>query len=314
MKFKKPKFWDLKKPNFFSYLLLPFTIPLLINNFLLDKKNKKKRDKIKTICVGNIYIGGTGKTPTTIKLYEILNKLEFNTSIGKKIYSSHYDEKMLLEKKANLISAKSRKKILDIAVQNNLDCLIFDDGLQDKNLSYNLQIVCFDSCDWIGNGKLIPSGPLREKILSLKKYDAVFLKNTVLVDSNIIDIIKKINPKIKIFETKYRILNLNKFNLSDKYLVFSGIGSPTNFNKTLIKEGFNIVEEINFPDHFDYKKKDIDFIKNRASKLGAKIITTEKDFIKISDDINESIDFLEVNLEIKNEIDLINFLKLKLYE
>lgn len=314
MKFKKPKFWDLKKPNFFSYLLLPFTIPLLINNFLLDKKNKKKSDKIKTICVGNIYIGGTGKTPTTIKLYEILNKLEFNTSIGKKIYSSHYDEKMLLEKKTNLISAKSRKKILDIAVQNNLDCLIFDDGLQDKNLSYNLQIVCFDSYDWIGNGKLIPSGPLREKILSLKKYDAVFLKNTVLVDSNIIDIIKKINPKIKIFETKYRILNLNKFNLSDKYLVFSGIGSPTNFNKTLIKEGFNIVEEINFPDHFDYKNKDIDLIKNRASKLGAKIITTEKDFIKISDDINESIDFLEVNLEIKNEIDLINFLKLKLYE
>ena len=97
-------------------------------------------------------------------------------------------------------------------------------------------------------------------------------------------------------------------------MVFSGIGSPTNFNKTLIKEGFNIVEEINFPDHFDYKNKDIDLIKNRASKLGAKIITTEKDFIKISDDINESIDFLEVNLEIKNEIDLINFLKLKLYE
>ena len=95
MKFKKPKFWDLKKPNFFSYLLLPFTIPLLINNFLLDKKNKKKSDKIKTICVGNIYIGGTGKTPTTIKLHEILNKLEFNTLIGKKIYSSHNDEKML---------------------------------------------------------------------------------------------------------------------------------------------------------------------------------------------------------------------------
>ena len=77
---------------------------------------------------------------------------------------------MLLEKKANLISAKSRKKILDIAVQNNLDCLIFDDGLQDKNLSYNLQIVCFDSYDWIGNGKLIPSGPLRENLDSLKKY------------------------------------------------------------------------------------------------------------------------------------------------
>jgi len=314
MKFKKPKFWDLKKPNFFSYLLFPFTIPLLINNFLLSKKNKEKSDKIKTICVGNIYIGGTGKTPTAIKLYEILSKLEFNTSIGKKIYSSHYDEKMLLEKKANLISAKSRKEILNIAVKNNLECLIFDDGLQDKNLSYNLQFVCFDSCDWIGNGKLIPSGPLREKILSLKKYDAVFLKNTESIEPNIINTIKKINPEIKIFETKYKILNLNKFNLSKKYLVFSGIGSPTNFKKTLIKEGFNIVDEINFPDHFNYKKKDIDFIKNYANKLGAQIITTEKDFIKISNDINKNINFLEVKLEIKNEIELINFLKLKLYE
>ena len=63
MNFRKPLFWDLKKPNFFSYLLVPLTIPLIINNFLFNIKKKTKFSKIKSVCVGNIYIGGTGKTP-----------------------------------------------------------------------------------------------------------------------------------------------------------------------------------------------------------------------------------------------------------
>ena len=72
MNFKKPKFWDLNKPNFLSYLLIIFTIPIIINNIILNFKSKKKSKEIKTICVGNIYLGGTGKTPTTIELSNIL--------------------------------------------------------------------------------------------------------------------------------------------------------------------------------------------------------------------------------------------------
>ena len=92
MKFKKPKFWDLKKPNLFSYLLLPLTIITIINNFFLNKKRQKNDiELIKTVCLGNLYLGGTGKTPTAIKLYEILKSLDFNTAIGKKFYPSHID-------------------------------------------------------------------------------------------------------------------------------------------------------------------------------------------------------------------------------
>ena len=73
MKLKKPKFWDYKKPSFFSYLLLPFSITIgLIAK--INSKPKYPNSKIKTICVGNIYIGGTGKTSLTIKIKEILNK------------------------------------------------------------------------------------------------------------------------------------------------------------------------------------------------------------------------------------------------
>ena len=312
MKFKKPKFWDLEKKNLISYLLLPFTIPIKINNYFLDKKSKDNLRKIKTICVGNIYIGGTGKTPSVLKLYEILNKLKFKVSIGKKYYSSHSDENILIEKKSKLISEKNRENIIDIGIKKNLDYLIFDDGLQDKKISYGLEIVCFDNENWVGNGNLIPSGPLREKLSSLAKYDAVFLRVTEKNDGitkNIIHSIKDIKSNIKIFKTSFKITNLNQFDLSKNYLAFSGIGNPNNFKKTLINNNFNVINEIIFPDHHKYSNNDIEKIKRYARKINAEVITTEKDYVKISVENRDKIKFLEVDLRIENEDDLINFLK-----
>ena len=71
---KKPKFWDLKKPNLVSYFLLPFTLIIFLNNFFLKFKSKKKNEKIKSICVGNIYLGGTGKTSLSLKINEIFKR------------------------------------------------------------------------------------------------------------------------------------------------------------------------------------------------------------------------------------------------
>jgi len=88
-----------KKPNLISYLLLPLTLVVVINNFFLRFKSKRKNKKIKSICVGNIYLGGTGKTPTTIAIYNILKKLEFEVSTAKKFYQNLYDENIVLEKK-----------------------------------------------------------------------------------------------------------------------------------------------------------------------------------------------------------------------
>ena len=310
MNIKKPKFWDFKKPNLISYLLIPFTIPLLINNFFLNKKNKKIKE-IKSICVGNIYIGGTGKTPSTIKLYEILRKIEPQICTGKKFYSNHEDEKIILEKKTNLICEDNREKIIQIAIKKKQKIIIFDDGLQDKKLDFDLKFVCFEAENWIGNGKLIPAGPLREKISSLKKYDAVFLKDSEL-NKNVQEIIKNYNQNIEVFHTSYQIKNFRNFDLSKKFLVFSGIGNPKNFMNILNKNNFKIIDQIIFSDHYNYKQEDIDFIKNRAKKINAEIITTEKDFVKISKFDNENINFLEIELKIENEKKLINFIKNKI--
>ena len=310
MNIKKPKFWDFKKPNLTSYLLIPFTIPLLINNFFLNKKNKKIKE-IKSICVGNIYIGGTGKTPSTIKLYEILRKIEPQICTGKKFYSNHEDEKIILEKKTNLISEDNREKIIQIAIKKKQKIIIFDDGLQDKKLDFDLKFVCFEAENWIGNGKLIPAGPLREKISSLKKYDAVFLKDSEL-NNNVQEIIKNYNQNIEVFHTSYQIKNFRNFDLSKKFLVFSGIGNPKNFMNILNKNNFKIIDQIIFSDHYNYKQEDINFIKNRAKKINAEIITTEKDFVKISEFDNKNINFLEIDLKIENEKKLINFIKKKI--
>jgi len=314
MKLKKPKFWDYNKPDLISYLLLPFTLPLIINNFLLSLKKKKNIKNLKTICVGNINVGGTGKTPTTIKLYQLIKKLNLEVFTAKKFYPSQIDESIILKKKTKLLVAKSRKKILDALPDNDNKILVFDDGLQDKNISYDLEFVCFDSDNWIGNGFLMPSGPLREKLTSLKKYDGIFLKEDNSNNSNIIEQIKKHNNKIQVFKTYYEPKNLEKFDLSEKYLIFSGIGNSSSFKNILMKNNFQIVEEIIYPDHFNYTKNDIDKIKIRADKLNANIITTEKDHVKISETDQMEIKFLEIELKIKDEINLISFLKSKIYE
>jgi tetraacyldisaccharide 4'-kinase len=313
MIFKKPKFWDLKKLNLISFFLLPLTLIIIINNYFLKFKPKKNQD-IKTICVGNIYLGGTGKTPTSIKLYEIIKKFNPNVSTAKKFYPSQVDENIILQKNTKLISAKNRKIIIEQAIKDQQDIVIFDDGLQDRSVSYDIEFVCFDSINFIGNGQLIPAGPLREKLNSLNKYDGIFLKGDNKISNDQLTLIKKNNPDIKIFETYFEITNLDKFNLTDNFLIFSGIGNPASFSENLIQSKFNIKKEIIFPDHYNYKKREIKNIIKLAKDINAKIITTEKDFVKISKFGFNNIDFIEIKLRIRNEESLKEFLKTRLYE
>ncbi len=309
---KKPNFWDYKKPNILSYFLLIFTFPLIINNYLINKRrnqNLSKTKNIKTICVGNIYIGGTGKTPLSIKISQILNKINLKTAIIKKFYPYQIDEQKLIANSNKLYCEKSRKEALKNAQKDMLDIAIFDDGLQDKTLNYDLRFVCFNTLKWIGNGFLIPAGPLREKLKSIKNFDAVFLNGNEEDVSVLKSIIKKINKNIKIFETYYKPLNIHHFNNKDKFLIFSGIGNPENFKKTLTKNKLNVIDEIKFPDHYQYTIKDIENIKQKAKKLQAKILTTEKDFVKIKDEISDDINYLKIDLIIKREDKLINLIK-----
>ena len=312
MNFRKPVFWDLKKPNIFSYLLLPLTIPVIINNFFLNIQKKYKFSKIKTICIGNIYLGGTGKTPLTIKLFNIIRKKGFDVITAKKFYSNQIDEQNLLKAKTKTIVSKRRIDAINQAVNNSNQVIIFDDGLQEKKIDYDLKIVCFKKKNWIGNGQLIPSGPMREKIENLKNYDIVFLNGKGDNVESIKEIIYKLNPKIEIFESNYEIQNLNELDVNSNYLIFSGIGDPFSFKEILLENNISIVKEVVFPDHYRYKKKDIESVLQESKKLNAKILTTEKDFIKLSDDYAKEINFLKIELKIVKEKQFINLINDKL--
>ena len=310
MKFKKPKFWDYQRPNLLSYILLPLTFPLILNNFFLNKKkDKKENHRPKKICVGNIYVGGTAKTPLTIKIYQILKKLDINACTIKKFYKSHYDEQKMLSEKTKLYCEKNRIDGLNKAILDNKDVAIFDDGLQDRSINYDLKIVCFNDLKLIGNGFLIPAGPLREKINSISKYDMAFINGNEIDNSKLKLLLKRYNANIEIFETSYKATNIKEFNINDKYMIFSGIGNPDSFRQTLISNNIKITKEIIFPDHYNYTHKDIDQIKYQAKKLNLKILTTEKDYIKIKSIDNNDIRYLKVELDIKNEDGLINHLK-----
>ena len=308
MKLKKPKFWDYKKPNFLAYLLLPFSYLVVVNNYL-RQKNKIKVQKIKTICVGNIYIGGTGKTPITIELGRILNNLNLKTAFIKKKYKDQKDEQKLLSSKGKLFCDKKRIDALKEALNEKNDVAILDDGLQDRDINYDITFVCFNIQSWIGNGFILPSGPLREKLVNLKKYDAVFLNGNGEDIKNIESILKKINPDLEIFESQYFPLNLEKLDLTQNYLAFSGIGNSDSFIETLKKNKFKILKTLDFPDHYNYSNKDLIKIKNMAKVLNAKIITTEKDYNRLGKLNVEEIKYLEIELKIKNESKLVNFLK-----
>jgi len=305
MKLKKPKFWDYKKPSFFSYLLLPFsTILVLIAK--IKSKPKFSNSKIKTICVGNIYIGGTGKTSLAIKIKEILEKKNIKACFIKKFYSDQTDEQKLLSKNGTLFSNLKRITALNEAISKGFEFAIFDDGLQDNSIKYDMEIVCFNNLNWIGNGLTLPSGPLRESINNLKFYENVFLNGNEESLIAIKDQIKKINPNISINSGKYTPLNINEFDKDQSYLAFSGIGNHKTFVDMLKNNKLNIVSDLEYPDHYQYSKKDFEEIIINAKKYNANIITTEKDYLRLENFNRNEILYIKSNLNISDENNLTN--------
>ena len=307
MNLKKPKFWDKQEPNFFSYILIPITIFFKIIVSLKPKSKIKIKD-IKTICVGNIYLGGTGKTSLAIKIKEILTKKNIKTCFVKKFYTNQFDEQNLLKNYGRLFVANKRIDALNQAVKENYAVAILDDGLQDYSINYDMSLVCFNTINWIGNGMTIPSGPLRESLNVLKNYNNIFLNG---VNEDTLEIEKKalkINPNINIHKSKYIPKNLNEFNINNNYLVFSGIGNHKTFISMLKEHRFKIIKDLEFSDHYNFTDRDLDKIINLAETLNCKLVTTEKDYYRLDEKYHENIKFIKSELKLDDEEKLVKIL------
>ena len=298
MKFKKPKFWDDNKKSFLAILLLPFSFLYLIIFWLLKFLTFSKNNKfeIPIICVGNIYLGGTGKTPLVKEIFDIVKSYDKNPAFIKKKYNYLTDEIKMLEKKGKTFVCNDRISGISQCIKNDFNVAILDDGFQDFKIKPDLSILCFNSKQLIGNGFVIPSGPLREKFNTISRADCIIINGNKNLEFE-----KKIlknmgSKKIPIFYSKYKIKNITKF-IDKEITAFAGIGNPSNFFDLLKENNINVKKTFSFPDHHNFSNKDIDIItKNNTSK----IITTEKDFYRMNEQQKLICDFVEVKLEIEN--------------
>ena len=302
MKLFKPKFWKSNK-NFFTILLIPLSLITWIYIILKKTFIQKVKFNIPVICVGNIFIGGTGKTPLSIHIARKLSENGKNPAIVRKYYASHIDEhKMILSYYNKLILNLNRSKGIYEALEKGYDAVILDDGFQDYKIKKNLSIICFNSNQLIGNGYLFPSGPLRESLGSLRNANILIINGNRSLDFE--QKILKIQKDLKIYYSNYKPLNIQEFK-NKKLLVISGIGNPENFFKILKDNQMNIQKKMVYPDHYEFTKNEMLKIIEYAKKNDFQIVMTEKDYYKIKDFSLENIKYLKVKLEIEKEEEFI---------
>ena len=290
----KPKYWD-KKIGIISIMLFPITIIVLITNFFKKKITIAKKFNIPIICIGNIYVGGTGKTPTSIFLGNELKKLGRNPAILRKFYDAHADEYNLIKKYFNNLILNKRRLEGIKSEMHNFDSIILDDGFQDFTIKKNLNIICFNQNQMIGNGMVLPSGPLRESIYSLKRANIILINGERNI--NFEDKIFKINKNLEFFYSTYKPINLGEFK-NKKLLAIAGIGNPENFFNLIENNDLKIDEKIIFPDHYKISKTEMQKILKKAEVKNYQIIMTEKDFFKIEKYKLKNIKYLKILLEI----------------
>ena len=316
---RTPKLW--KSKNIFSIFLFPLS---LIYGFFskihktFSKEYKSK--KLNIVCIGNLTAGGNGKTPVAIKIGEIFKQNGKNFAYLSKGYKGKIndfvkvdskkhtyldvgDEPLLLSKIVDTFVCKNRKKAIQILENKyNYDFIIMDDGFQNPTIYKNKNIIIVDGEYGIGNGFLLPAGPLRENLKdAIKRIDFVIIIGNDR--QNLEEYFLKNNIKVFKANIKEKIENINN---NQKYIAFSGIGRPEKFFNSLKKVDCNLIKKISFEDHHIYTNNEIEKILLTAKKENAKVITTSKDWIKLSSDYRNQIDVLEIEIDL---LDKNNFLK-----
>ena len=306
MNFFKPKFWDKNKISLFSILLFPVSLSIKVLSLFKRFVIKTNQSSIPIICVGNIYLGGTGKTPLCIEIFLILKNLNMNPVFVRKKYDSFQDEADLQKQVGPVYQNKKRIEAVKEALQNKANVAILDDGFQDFSINKNLSIVCFNKKQWVGNGLTIPSGPLRESLSALKRANCVVINGEK--NRDIENKIFSKNKEIKIFYTKYRAKNISEFK-NKKVIAFAGIGNPENFFDLLKDNKIDIGEEIKFPDHHEYSEETLENLINKAKENNNILLTTEKDYFRIAENYKQNISFLKIEVEIENRNQFIDQIK-----
>jgi tetraacyldisaccharide 4'-kinase len=302
MNWHPPLFWRYN--GLLSWMLSPVGwIYGQIGRARLAKK--KKKVSVPVICVGNLTMGGAGKTPTVIALTQACQKQGYiphllTRGYGGRGYQTvqvnpeHHtapdvgDEALLLAQVAPTWVGADRYLSALAAIQAGATLLIMDDGLQNPSLHQDYKIAVFDGQIPLENTRTFPAGPFREDFQrGLNRIDHLVLIN--FTDA----------PEWRLNKPHTMAETATDFTpISPRYLAFAGIGYPEKFYNLLRKQGAHVVFSQSFPDHHAYTQQEIEALLHQAQKLQAHLITTEKDFVKIPKESQSKVQCLKIHLRV----------------
>ena len=290
----------MKTPNWFSkrniialalwpLSLIYYLASKLVFNYRLFYQ---KTSKIPVICVGGLLAGGTGKTPI---VRELAKKLPGSVVVSRG-YKGGDEAKMLESSGIPVIVGADRRKSIKVAKKAGFKCVIMDDGFQNSTVKKDISILVFDGKIGIGNGFMLPAGPLREPVQSgIKRADVIMINGR---NQQIAELAARY--KKPVFSFKGEAVNPG---LAGRVLAFTGIGYPQKFFdsvKTLA--GVKMVGAIPFADHYQYTVSDLEEIIKKAGNLDADYIaTTEKDWVRLPAAFQEQIDFIPLKTTIEQD-------------
>lgn len=257
--------------------------------FVRSLRPLKSRRKI--VCVGNILAGGVGKTPI---VRAIANRLDLPVVMRgyKRSAKTGYagDEATMLARDGLAVHVGDRKSnIVLLNKQKSVKPILMDDGFQNPTIKKDLSILVFDQGLGYGNGFLLPAGPLREPKQAAKKADAIIVVKSNKPKKNF-----KLPDGVPVFYATNQ--TFNPYDEEEKVAAFAGIGYPKKFFKSLN----NVVGTRSFADHYQYTDEDIERLIMWADKKGAKLITTEKDWVRLPVQMQDKIKYAKLQTVIEN--------------
>ena len=287
---KTPK-WFLKR-NIISYALCPLSLFYYAGSRLVFNMRKKREyvSRRPVICFGNILAGGVGKTPVVRNVAKW-----FDAPVVMRGYKKSKetgcigDEAKMLSNDGILVHVGDRKSNLVLLnKQKSKTPIIMDDGFQNSSIKKDVSILVFDENIGFGNGFILPAGPLREPKSAIRRADAIIVIKNKNVAKDF-----ALPTNIPIFYAHNK--EICPYDENTNVVVFAGIGYPEKFFKNV---RVNIVEKRAFPDHYQYTDSDIKDLIKLATDKNAKLLTTEKDWVRLPDWAKKEIRFSKLNTEI----------------
>ena len=280
--------------------------------------------KLPVICVGNVTMGGSGKTPVVQAVVRLLKENGKQPAVLLRGYGGTYKGTMTVDPSAHdavrvgdeallhadltqtVVSADRVKGAQAIEHDTWNTHIVMDDGLQNPSLKKTISLLVIDGANPFGNGEVFPAGPLREPVDdAMRRVDAI-----IVVGQQNADIQARYGFVAPVFQAK--LVSIEMPELAGKPVIaFAGIGNPQKFFTSVAEQGAVLVGEHVFPDHYAYTPHDLKHLHDKAARTGAVLITTRKDWVRLSPAERMGIHVLDVSLEWQDPVAVMDFFRQK---